>query len=62
MPFHFLFFQLFQLVFLLVTGTIVFPLLEGWLETRDDIRRTWIMYDNVVVSIRRNVAVRVLAI
>lgn len=42
--------QVSQLLFLLMTGTVVFPLLEGWLESRDDLRRTWIMYDNVVVS------------
>lgn len=40
-----------QLLFLLATGTIIFPILERWLEDRDDIRRTWIMYDNVVVSV-----------
>lgn len=42
--------QVLQLLFLLLTGTVIFPLLEAWLESRDDIRRTWIMYDNVVVS------------
>lgn len=42
--------QVLQLLFLLATGTIIFPLLETWLDSRDDIRRTWIMYDNIVVS------------
>eukprot|EP00903_Cladosiphon_okamuranus_P012393 g11615.t1 len=42
--------QVVQLLFLLLLGTVAFPLLESWLETRDDIRRTWIMYDNLVIS------------
>ncbi len=43
--------QVLQLLFLLAVGTVIFPLIEGWLESRDDIRRTYIMYDNVVVSV-----------
>ncbi|CAM9494903.1 unnamed protein product, partial [Ascophyllum nodosum] len=43
--------QVFQLMFLLLIGTVAFPLLEGWLQERDDIRRAWIMYDNVVSSL-----------
>ncbi|CAM9634125.1 unnamed protein product [Ectocarpus sp. 6 AP-2014] len=41
--------QVLQLLFLFVTGTIIFPLLEESLHS--DIRRTWIMYDNIVSSI-----------
>ncbi|CAN0189228.1 unnamed protein product [Ectocarpus sp. 12 AP-2014] len=40
--------QVLQLLFLFVTGTIIFPLLEESLHS--DIRRRWIMYDNVVSS------------
>ncbi|CAN0158874.1 unnamed protein product, partial [Scytosiphon promiscuus] len=43
--------QVLQLLFLLATGTVIFPLLEGWLEDHDDIRRAWIMYDNVLSSL-----------
>ncbi|CAN0043469.1 unnamed protein product [Choristocarpus tenellus] len=41
--------QVLQLTFLLATGTIIFPLLEAWLEEQDDIRRQWIMFDNILV-------------
>lgn len=46
----FFYMKILQLLFLLLTGTVAFPLLEEWLEERDDIRRAWIMYDNVLVS------------
>lgn len=37
-------------MFLLVTGTILFPLVEKDLKPRNDVRRIWTMYDNIVVS------------
>ncbi|CAM9378969.1 unnamed protein product [Ectocarpus sp. 4 AP-2014] len=40
--------QVLQLLFLFVTGTIIFPLLEESLHS--DTRRRWIMYDNIVSS------------
>ncbi|CAM9506950.1 unnamed protein product [Discosporangium mesarthrocarpum] len=43
--------QVLQLTFLLITGTIVFPLIEEWLDEQDNIRRQWIMFDNVLSSL-----------
>ena len=41
--------QVVQLLFLLLIGTVVYPLIEHILDD-DYILRTYVMYDNVVVS------------
>ncbi|CAM9997668.1 unnamed protein product, partial [Ectocarpus sp. 12 AP-2014] len=38
--------QVFQLTFLLVTGTVVFPLQHAILDHRHEIRRIWVLYHN----------------
>eukprot|EP00903_Cladosiphon_okamuranus_P011466 g10800.t1 len=43
--------QVFQLTFLLVTGTIVFPLQHLLLDNRHEIRRIWTLWHNVFDSI-----------
>lgn len=43
--------QVFQLTFVLVTGTIVFPLQHLFLDNRHEIRRIWTLWHNVFVSL-----------
>lgn len=42
--------QVSQLLFVLITGTVIFPLQAIWLNPHHDIRRIWVLYYNVVVS------------
>ncbi|CAM9498997.1 unnamed protein product, partial [Ectocarpus sp. 12 AP-2014] len=43
--------QVFQLTFLLVTGTVVFPLQHAILDHRHEIRRIWVLYHNFFDSL-----------
>ncbi|CAM9833165.1 unnamed protein product [Ectocarpus fasciculatus] len=43
--------QVFQLAFLLVTGSVIYPLQHAILDDRHDIRRTWVLYNNLFDSL-----------
>ena len=45
--------QVFQLTFVLVVGTIVFPLQHLFLDNKHEIRRIWTLWHNVFVSLVR---------
>ncbi|CAM9840605.1 unnamed protein product, partial [Laminaria digitata] len=43
--------QVSQLVFVLLTGTVVFPLEGIWLDNNHETRRVWVLYHNVIASL-----------
>ncbi|CAM9626844.1 unnamed protein product, partial [Hapterophycus canaliculatus] len=43
--------QVFQLAFLLITGTMVFPLQHLFLDSHHKVRRIWVLYHNVFDSL-----------
>ncbi|CAM9985103.1 unnamed protein product, partial [Ectocarpus fasciculatus] len=43
--------QVFQLAFLLVIGTVVFPLQHLWLDHKHEVRRIWVLYQNFFDSL-----------